>query len=137
MAPTGALRPPRHRHRRRAATHLDITDAPRSPTDSAVSSTSTGTASHAASAGRPDTQHPPHTGTRPGTRPGTGTDPHTDAGTTTDAGPTTHGAWLLTQRLIDPDGDGEWRFVARIDLDEALAEGAPTLRLESLGPYPT
>lgn len=60
-------------------------------------------------------------------------DEHTPSATD---GASTHGAWLLTQRLVDPDGDGEWRFVARIDLDAALAEGAPSLRLHSLGPFP-
>jgi hypothetical protein len=44
------------------------------------------------------------------------------------------GRWVITQRLVDPDGDGEWRFVAVVDLELALAEGAPTLQLERLGP---
>jgi Domain of unknown function (DUF3516)/DEAD/DEAH box helicase len=43
--------------------------------------------------------------------------------------------WVVTQRLIDPAGDGEWHFVATVDLELARAEGAPTLRLESLGPF--
>ncbi len=42
--------------------------------------------------------------------------------------------WVVTQQLCDPEGDGEWRFVATVDLALAEAEGAPTLRLESLGP---
>jgi superfamily II RNA helicase len=44
------------------------------------------------------------------------------------------GQWLVTQQLCDPAGDGEWRFVASVDVEQAMAEGAPTLRLESLGP---
>ena len=43
--------------------------------------------------------------------------------------------WVVTQRLADPAGDGEWRFVAAVDLELARAEGAPTLQLESLGPF--
>ena len=41
--------------------------------------------------------------------------------------------WVITQRLADPAGDGEWRFIAVVDLAVAEEEGAPTLRLESLG----
>lgn len=44
------------------------------------------------------------------------------------------GSWTVTQRLVDPDGDGEWWFTASVDLTSALAEGAPTLRLDTLGP---
>ncbi|MFV0307982.1 MAG: DEAD/DEAH box helicase [Desertimonas sp.] len=43
--------------------------------------------------------------------------------------------WVVTQRLVDPDGDGEWRFVAVVDLTVAGTEGAPTLRLEQLGRF--
>jgi superfamily II RNA helicase len=43
--------------------------------------------------------------------------------------------WVVTQRLSDPAGDGEWRFVATIDLELARAEGAPTLEIESLGRF--
>jgi hypothetical protein len=43
--------------------------------------------------------------------------------------------WVVTQRLTDPAGDGEWRFVAVVDLELARVEGAPTLRLESLGRF--
>ena len=43
--------------------------------------------------------------------------------------------WVVTQRLADPAGDGEWRFVAVVDLELARAEGAPTLRLEELGRF--
>jgi hypothetical protein len=45
------------------------------------------------------------------------------------------GRWVFTQQLVDPAGDGEWRFVAAIDLALAEAEGAPTLQLEHLGTY--
>jgi hypothetical protein len=40
--------------------------------------------------------------------------------------------WIVTQQLADPAGDGEWRFVAVVDLDAARDEGAPTLRLDKL-----
>jgi superfamily II RNA helicase len=43
------------------------------------------------------------------------------------------GRWLVTQRLADPAGDGEWRFLAVVDLEQARVDGAPTLRLEQLG----
>jgi hypothetical protein len=43
--------------------------------------------------------------------------------------------WVVTQRLVDPEGDGEWRFVAVVDLADAKAEGAPTLQLEQLGRF--
>ncbi|MCU1504826.1 MAG: hypothetical protein JWM12_4180 [Ilumatobacteraceae bacterium] len=43
--------------------------------------------------------------------------------------------WVVTQRLSDPAGDGEWRFVATVDLELAEAEGAPTLRLDQLGRF--
>ena len=41
--------------------------------------------------------------------------------------------WVITQQLVDPDGDGEWRFVATVDLAAAEAEGAPTIQLQRLG----
>jgi superfamily II RNA helicase len=44
------------------------------------------------------------------------------------------GRWVVTQQLVDPADDGEWRIVAAVDLEAAIADGAPTLRLESLGP---
>jgi hypothetical protein len=47
------------------------------------------------------------------------------------------GRWVVTQQLADPANDGEWRFVATVDLETALAEGAPTLRLDWLGPIGT
>jgi len=43
--------------------------------------------------------------------------------------------WVVTQRLADPAGDGEWRFVAVVDLESARAEGAPTLQLDQLGRF--
>jgi superfamily II RNA helicase len=43
--------------------------------------------------------------------------------------------WTVTQRLADPDDDGEWRFVAFVDIDTAMSEGAPTLVLEQMGRY--
>lgn len=42
--------------------------------------------------------------------------------------------WLVTQRLVDPEGHGEWRFAAEVDLAQAQIDGAPTLRLTALGP---
>ena len=45
------------------------------------------------------------------------------------------GRWMVTQRLTDPAGDGEWRFLAVVDLELARADGAPTLRLEQLGRF--
>jgi len=43
--------------------------------------------------------------------------------------------WVITQHLVDPEDDGEWRFVAVVDLETARAEGAPTLQLDQLGPF--
>ena len=34
-----------------------------------------------------------------------------------------------------PAGDGEWRFVADVDLDASRSEGAPTLQLDHLGRF--
>ena len=45
------------------------------------------------------------------------------------------GRWVVTQRIADPTGDGEWRFMAAVDLTLAESEGAPTLQLEQLGHY--
>lgn len=45
------------------------------------------------------------------------------------------GRWVITQRIADPDGDGEWRFVATVDLATALNDGAPALQLDALGPF--
>jgi hypothetical protein len=43
--------------------------------------------------------------------------------------------WVITQRLADPAGDGEWRFVAVVDLAGAQLDGAPSLQMDALGPY--
>ena len=42
--------------------------------------------------------------------------------------------WIVTQQLDDPEGNGDWRFTAVVDLEAARVDGAPTLRLEALGP---
>ncbi len=47
------------------------------------------------------------------------------------------GQWIITQQLADPEGDGDWRFVATVDIAAALDEGAPALVLRQLGPYDT
>jgi Domain of unknown function (DUF3516)/DEAD/DEAH box helicase len=43
------------------------------------------------------------------------------------------GRWIIIQQLVDPDGDGEWRLVASVDLAVAETEGAPILQLDKLG----
>ena len=43
--------------------------------------------------------------------------------------------WVITQRLADPAGDGEWRFVAVVDLAGAHLDGAPSLQMDALGPF--
>ncbi|HAP74787.1 MAG TPA: DUF3516 domain-containing protein, partial [Acidimicrobiaceae bacterium] len=45
------------------------------------------------------------------------------------------GRWVVTQRITDPAGDGEWRFEARVDLEAAAVDGAPTLVLDTLGRF--
>lgn len=40
--------------------------------------------------------------------------------------------WVITQHLVDPDESGEWAIVATVDLATAAADGAPTLKLESI-----
>ncbi len=37
------------------------------------------------------------------------------------------GTWTVTQRLCDPEGDGDWRFVGTVDLARAADDGGPTL----------
>ena len=44
------------------------------------------------------------------------------------------GTWTVVQRLADPAGDGEWCLTATVDLAAAMADGAPTLVLDRLGP---
>jgi superfamily II RNA helicase len=51
-------------------------------------------------------------------------------GTTGDAG-----RWVITQRLSDPSGDGDWRLTATVNIAAALDQGAPTLTLESIAPF--
>ncbi|MEN9506109.1 MAG: hypothetical protein RI958_2035, partial [Actinomycetota bacterium] len=43
------------------------------------------------------------------------------------------GLWVVTQRLVDPNGDGEWSFTAEVDLQQAALDGSPTLRLTAVG----
>jgi len=43
------------------------------------------------------------------------------------------GRWVVTQDLVDPADDNEWRLVAIVDLAVAEADGAPTLQLDHLG----
>ncbi|MDP2289975.1 MAG: DUF3516 domain-containing protein [Actinomycetota bacterium] len=45
------------------------------------------------------------------------------------------GRWVITQRIVDPEGDGEWRFVAVVNLEVAEIEGAPTMQMEHLGTF--
>ena len=42
--------------------------------------------------------------------------------------------WLATQTLADPQGDGDWRITALVDLDESDRRGALALRLLDVGP---
>ena len=44
------------------------------------------------------------------------------------------GRWMITQDLVDPAGDNEWRLVAIVDLAVAETEGAPTLQLDHVRP---
>jgi hypothetical protein len=46
---------------------------------------------------------------------------------------TVPGAWTVTQRLCDPEGDGDWRVVGTVDLARAEDEGGPTLVFSLLG----
>ena len=43
--------------------------------------------------------------------------------------------WIVTQRLADPAGNGDWRFLAVVDLEAAMADGAPTLQMTELGTF--
>ena len=47
----------------------------------------------------------------------------------------TPGQWVVRQRFVDPEGDGEWGFTAHVDLAAALEAGAPTLVLDSVGSF--
>ncbi len=42
--------------------------------------------------------------------------------------------WAVVQHLVDPQGDGEWRFTATMNVADSLEAGHPILRLTSLGP---
>lgn len=42
--------------------------------------------------------------------------------------------WVIRQQLADPEGNGEWWLTAEVDLATAMLEGAPTLKLLTLGP---
>jgi hypothetical protein len=44
------------------------------------------------------------------------------------------GRWHIEQTLVDPEGDGAWRLRASVDIETALADGAPSLQFEGLGP---
>ncbi len=37
------------------------------------------------------------------------------------------GTWTVTQRLSDPEGDGDWRMIGTVDLARAAEDGGPTL----------
>ena len=43
--------------------------------------------------------------------------------------------WQHTTLDFDPEGDGEWRLVATVNLEVAEIEGAPTLPMEHLGTF--
>ncbi|MEZ5217593.1 MAG: DUF3516 domain-containing protein [Ilumatobacteraceae bacterium] len=43
--------------------------------------------------------------------------------------------WTVRQQLPDNDGDGDWSFTAEVEVAEAIADGAPTLRLVSFGEF--
>ncbi len=43
------------------------------------------------------------------------------------------GRWVVRQRFLDPEGDRDWGFTAAVDLDAAMEDGGPTLRLVSIG----
>ncbi|MFM7044126.1 MAG: DEAD/DEAH box helicase [Ilumatobacteraceae bacterium] len=40
--------------------------------------------------------------------------------------------WRIEQTLMDPEDSREWCVVATVDIDEAIVDGAPALRLESI-----
>lgn len=45
-----------------------------------------------------------------------------------------HRYWLVEQTLLDPQGDGDWRISALVDLEESDRRGAPALRILEVGP---
>ena len=42
--------------------------------------------------------------------------------------------WLVTQTLLDPRGDGDWRICALVDLDRSDRQGRVALRILEVGP---
>ncbi|WP_115727632.1 DEAD/DEAH box helicase [Actinomyces culturomici] len=42
--------------------------------------------------------------------------------------------WLATQTLLDPNGDGDWRITALVDLAESDRRGSVDLRILAVGP---
>lgn len=42
--------------------------------------------------------------------------------------------WLVTQTLLDPRGDGDWRICALVDLDRSDQQGRVALRILEVGP---
>ena len=42
------------------------------------------------------------------------------------------GIWTMTQRLNDPDGDGDWRILGTVDLVRAVDDGGPTLVFKAI-----
>jgi hypothetical protein len=43
--------------------------------------------------------------------------------------------WTVDQVLADPDGTGEWRITAEVDVAASDAEGAPVVRVTGVGPF--
>ena len=43
--------------------------------------------------------------------------------------------WTVRQRFADPEKDYEWGYTATVDIASAMEEGAPTLRLVSIGRF--
>lgn len=43
--------------------------------------------------------------------------------------------WLVTQTLLDPHGDGDWRISALIDLEQSDRQGRVALQILDVGPH--
>jgi Domain of unknown function (DUF3516)/DEAD/DEAH box helicase len=43
--------------------------------------------------------------------------------------------WVVRQRFADLEGDGDWAFVATVDIADAMENGAPSLVLRSIGRF--
>ena len=43
--------------------------------------------------------------------------------------------WTVGQVLSDPDGTGEWRITAEVDVAASDVEGAPVVRITGVGPF--